>query len=410
MTIGTHAGAMEASSTMALDYTPLTINRRLAVNLRDIQTRSVRDESARQTLGMLLQSALQLEFATIPPYLSAAFSLTSNRKIYQLILRVAVEEMLHMTAVANLMNAIGIAPNIVAAVPTYPFDLTVLDPPLRLDLRSFSFDLVEKLFMSIEAPEDRVVFRSALAQQRAETIGEFYAGIIEIIERDTIPGLFSNAERDAYKQRTVAPIFAPIAYIDNQDTHTYPLQADIDFRIADKASAVRHLSWVVDQGEGEAPYDPLATEGIPGHHYRFESILRSRFLIPDANAELKYSFSGGDLPFDPAGVHEFDANAKAKDYEAHPQVGRQMKRFNENFTNMVNSVAGGFQLSESGAAGPGCGSLRGSRGHHAKHAQHRQRHRSKGASERNKGRHTLRVCRTAQLLMASIDTRPKPEV
>ena len=161
-----------------------------------------------------------------------------------------------MTAVANLMNAIGIAPNIVAAVPKYPFDLTVLDPPLRLDLRSFSFDLVEKLFMGIEAPEDPVVFPAAFAQARPKTIGQFYAGIIEIIEGDTIPDLFKNAARDAYKQRTVTPNFGPIAYLNNQDTHTYPLKADIDFRITDKASAVRHLSWVVDQGEGEAPYRP----------------------------------------------------------------------------------------------------------------------------------------------------------
>jgi hypothetical protein len=105
---------------VAQNYSPLTINRDLAVNLRAIRTTAIRDEDARQALGVLLQSALQLEFATIPPYLSAAFSLTSNEKIYRLILRAAVEEMLHMTAVANLMNAIGIAPNIVAAAPEYP--------------------------------------------------------------------------------------------------------------------------------------------------------------------------------------------------------------------------------------------------------------------------------------------------
>jgi hypothetical protein len=327
---------------MALDYQPLTINRDLAVNLRGIQTRSVRDEAARQTLGVLLQSALQLEFATIPPYLSAAFSLTQNRNIYQLILRAAVEEMLHMTAVANLMNAIGIAPNIVAAVPKYPYDLAVLDPPLRLDLRSFSFDLVAELFMRIETPEEPVEFEVAAAEDRPKTIGQFYADIIEIIERDTIPDLFNNAVRDAYKQRTVTPNFTPIAYVSNEDTNTYPLKADIDFTITDKASAVRHLSWVVDQGEGAAPFDPLTAEGIPGHYYRFESILKSRFLVKDSNAELKYSFSGGDLPFDPAGVHEFDANAKIGDYVAHPLVQRQMKRFNENYTRMINFLQEAF--------------------------------------------------------------------
>lgn len=328
---------------MAQTYSPLTIHPDLAASLHGIQTAAIQDEDARQALGELLQSALQLEFATIPPYLAAAFSLSAaNTKIYQLVLRVAVEEMLHMTAVANLMNAIGIAPNVVAAVPNYPFDLTVLEPPLKLDLRSFSFDLVEKLFMSIEAPEKRIVFPAALAEARPRTIGQFYTGIIRIIERDTIPDLFKNAARDAYKQRTVTPIFGPIAYINNQDTHTYPLEADIDFRITDSASAVRHLSWVVDQGEGEAPYDPLATEGIPGHHYRFESIIRKRYLIKDESVRLKYSFSGGDLPFDPAGVHEFDANAKTKNYEAYPQLVRRMTRFNEGYTKMINLLQVAF--------------------------------------------------------------------
>ena len=87
--------------------------------------------------------------------------------------------------------------------------------------------------------------------------------------------------------------------------------------IKDKAAAVRHLSWVVDQGEGADPFDPLTAEGLPGHYYRFQSILKGRYLIKDATVpKLGHSFSGGDLPFDSAGVHEFDANAKAKDYEA----------------------------------------------------------------------------------------------
>jgi len=328
---------------MAQNYSPLTLNRELATSLRAIRTTSVRDEDARQTLGMLLQSALKLEFATIPPYLSAAFSLTSNTEIYQLIRRIATEEMLHTTVVANLMNAIGIAPDITAAVPEYPYDLTVLDPPLHLDLCSFSFELVKKLFMRIETPEHPVSFPTTALVQRPKTIGQFYADIIEIIQDDTIPDLFKNAQRDAYKQIPVAMPFKPIAYTSNQDTQTYPLKADIDFVIKDKASAVRHLSWVVDQGEGGAPFDPLTAEGIPGHFYRFESILKGRYLIKDATVpKLGYSFSGGNVPFLPAGVHEFDANAKIKDYTDYPRVERQMKRFNENYTRMINSLQTAF--------------------------------------------------------------------
>ena len=166
--------------------------------------------------------------------------------------------------------------------------------------------------------------------------------MIDIIARDTIPDLFKNALDQAYKQRAVNPNFLPVAYLNNQDTSKYPLKPEIDFRITDKASAIRHLSWVVSEGEGEAPYKPLDTEGLPGHHYRFESILRSRYLVKDENAELKYSFSGGDLPFDPAGVHEFDVNAKVKDYDAYQPVQRQMKLFNDDYTNMINSLQTAF--------------------------------------------------------------------
>jgi rubrerythrin len=332
---------------MARQYAPLTVNPALALKLRDIQTASVQDDDARQALGALLQSALQLEFATIPTYLSAAFSLVfhlnTNRKIYDLILRVAKEEMLHLTAVANLMNAIGIAPNIACAVPQFPCDLTVLDPPLRLDLRSFSLDLVKGLFMAIEAPEVRVVFPAAFMQDRPRTIGQFYKGIIEIIDNDTIPDLFKNASDEAYKQRAVDPNFSKaVAYLNNQDTGKYPLKLGIDFKITDKVSAIRHLSWVVNEGEGEAPYKPLDTEGLPGHHYRFESIVRSRYLVPDEHADLKYSFSGGDLPFDPSSVHEFDVNAKAKDYHDYPLVQQNMKSLNDDYTTMINSLHQAF--------------------------------------------------------------------
>lgn len=328
---------------MATEYKPLVVNHRLLATLRGIQTASIQNavetKAARERLGELLQSALQLEFATIPTYLSAAFSLNGNSEIYELILRAAIEEMLHFTAVANLMNAIGVAPDVVAAVPKYPCDLTALEPPLRLDLRSFSFELVEKLFMAIEAPEKHVEFVVAAPPR---TIGQFYAGIIDIINKDTIPDLFKDAERDAYKQREAKPNFHELAYINDQDTNTYPLKPDINFKITDKTSAAKHLSWVVSEGEGEAPYKPLDNEGLPGHHYRFQSILKEHYLVPDESAELKYSFSGGKVPFDASGVHEFDPNAKADDYAAFPAVAKQMKRFNEKYTKMVNLLQAAF--------------------------------------------------------------------
>ena len=48
--------------------------------------------------------------------------------------------------------------------------------------------------MRIETPEEPVIF--ALAADQPRTIGQFYEGIIEIIQNDTICGLFQNAARE----------------------------------------------------------------------------------------------------------------------------------------------------------------------------------------------------------------------
>jgi rubrerythrin len=334
---------------MARNYPPpLFVASALARDLDALQQQRVAGEAARQKLGGLLQSALQLEFGTIAPYLSAAFSIVEdNEAIRQLIVRVAKEEMLHMTAVANLMNATGVSPDIVGAVRDYPFELETIEPPLPLELRSFSFDLVRNLFMRIEAPEDPVDFPSppallSFADGRPRTIGQFYKGIIDLIESDTIPDLFVNAERDAYKQIEVRMGFSRINYLNDQEDGDYPLSSDINFVIKDKETAIRHLSWIISEGEGAEKFNPLGPEGIPGHYYRFESILESRYLIKDTSVSKGYSYSGGSLPFSADGVHEFDPNAKVESFAAWPQVERHMKRFNEKFTTMVDFLQAAF--------------------------------------------------------------------
>lgn len=336
---------------MAREHPPLIINKALNKGLTELAGGTVPPDQARSTLGELLQSAIRLEFATIPPYLAAAYSLdSSNERIRHLILRIAREEMLHMTAVANIMNAIGVAPDIVGAVPAYPCDLDLLEPALHLDLKSFSREVVEDLLMRIEVPEDPVKYPRKLpptvleAVPKPRTIGQFYGSIIDVIQSDVIEGLFDNAQRDLYKQIQVDPHFQSFAYLNNSDNQKYPLKQDITFLIKDKTSAVRHLEWIVDQGEGAEPLDPLTAEGIPGHYYRLDSILNARYLVRDPSVErLGHSFGGADLVFDQLGVHEFDINPKHAQYVASaPRVARQMKRLNDNYTTMINGLQAAF--------------------------------------------------------------------
>lgn len=61
-----------------------------------------------------LQTAIQLEHTTIPPYLTTLYTLDErrNRFAYQAIQGVVMEEMLHMIQVCNILNALGGSPAI----------------------------------------------------------------------------------------------------------------------------------------------------------------------------------------------------------------------------------------------------------------------------------------------------------
>src|SRR4051812_36113673 len=96
-----------------------------------------------------LQTAMRLEHATIPVYLQAAWSLRvptdsspdTNSIIREIIRDVALEEMLHLTLVANLINALGGTPtmNTRGFFASYPCRLPgSVQTGLEVHLRPFS--------------------------------------------------------------------------------------------------------------------------------------------------------------------------------------------------------------------------------------------------------------------------------
>ena len=98
---------------------------------------------------------MQLEHATIPPYLTALYSLHpgNNSDALHILRVVVVEEMLHLTLVANVMNAVGGTPDLTQPdfVPAYPAYLPDGEKDFQVDLQPFSKDAV-KTFLKIERP------------------------------------------------------------------------------------------------------------------------------------------------------------------------------------------------------------------------------------------------------------------
>ena len=111
--------------------------------------------SSVESLQQHLQTAIELEHSTLPPYLCALYSLKdgSNEEARAVLQSVALEEMLHLTLAANILNAIGGTPVLDSPrlMPGHPTTLPHSDGSVILSLRPFSREAVEG-FMAVERP------------------------------------------------------------------------------------------------------------------------------------------------------------------------------------------------------------------------------------------------------------------
>jgi hypothetical protein len=124
-----------------------------------------------------LQSAIELEWSTLPVYLSALFSLeVQNYTAYNLIRSVAMEEMVHMAIAANILAALGGSPQIKIIQLHYPTHGLPggAEPDLHVGLAQLSRRQLET-FMSIERPE--FLLRQVYQDHTYPTIAIFYERI-----------------------------------------------------------------------------------------------------------------------------------------------------------------------------------------------------------------------------------------
>ncbi len=273
-----------------------------------------------------LQTAIELEHSTIPPYLYALYSLdpARNASIHQLIFSIVTQEMLHMSLACNILNAIGGKPVIDRPrfIPHYPGPLPgSVEQGLIVGLSGFTKPLVKDTFMVIEEPEDPLNFPvrpGALAAAPHETIGEFYDRIKrEIIEISKHRNIFTGDRR---KQLTVG--FSDLIPV-----------TDVD-------SAVQAINLIVEQGEGTTT-SPLDPEDQPAHYYRFAEIYYGKKLIRNLNprpGEPAFVYGGAPIHFDPKGVTPLVTNPKAKDYPAGSQAADTNNNFNFTYTSMLKSL------------------------------------------------------------------------
>ncbi len=245
-----------------------------------------------EDLHAYLQVALQLEHATIPPYLTALYSMhpVSNADAYRVIRVVAVEEMLHLTLAANLLNAVGGDPDLTVDgfVPVYPCHLPDGEDDFEVGTRAFCRESVET-FLKIERPaesgDQRFVSRDRSRRALLPavdvheddlhffSIGEFYAEIGDGLHR--LHEEMGEALFCGDPARQVGPEY-------------YYSGGGTIVKVTDAASAAAAMRQISEQGEGLGG-GIFDDEGELAHYFRFQQLLLGRYYQP------------GDRPGSPTG-------------------------------------------------------------------------------------------------------------
>lgn len=287
----------------------------------------VQSAASLEDLHYLFQKAIELEHSTIPPYLTAMYSLKpgTNPEPKGIIHSIVVEEMLHMSISANILNALGGKPaiNTPEFVPSYPGPLPMgIGGNLIVGIEKFSKDLVKNVFMEIEEPENPIEFKTMLAAEDVtyKTIGEFYAALqkkINELADDKLPG-------DPARQVTSA-FFA----------------SDLLYPILTKEDAISAINIIVEQGEGTTT-SPLDPEGELAHYYRFEEIYKGKRLVKDPSAPNGYSFSGAPIQFDPLSVSPIFPNTKTDMLPEGTEARHRMNEFNSSYFSLLDGLHKAF--------------------------------------------------------------------
>ncbi len=284
-----------------------------------------------------LQVALELEFATIPPYLYAMWSLGSgsaNSAVTQIIKSVIHDEMRHLAMAANIINALGGTPVLASPdhIPRYPHELPgSVEHDLVVGLAPFSVALVQNAFMVIEQPEHPLQFHAAaaLAADEPMTIGQFYRTILA-----TITGLGDGA------------FSGPPG---NQ------VALDGVVTVTDVTTAEQAINTIIDQGEGTAT-SPIESAGtnLPGtdfaHYYRFAEIVHGRKLIPNPDAgpstppdqQFIFGTDVTDVIPVPTGVLAAPVNPTAAGYAEGSAARTACDDFNAAYTSMLKTLQAVF--------------------------------------------------------------------
>jgi hypothetical protein len=291
---------------------------------------SVEDTDRLGWLHRHLQTAIEIEWSTIPPYLCARWSLldSANELAAKCIDDVVMEEMLHLTLVSNLLNAIGGTPRFTppgATLPSYPAYLPHSIDAFTIDLAPFSMSALDT-FCRIESPA-RVT--DPPEGEGYHTVAQFYEAVRASLE--TLAGQKNIFTGKAARQ--VGP------------AHYYGGGGGA-FPIRDLDEGRKALDVIMFEGEGihgsiwDGDEQLFHQQDELAHYFKFDELRQGR------------CYQHGDRPSTgPTGdpiLSDFHAvlpmrpNPKAADHPAGSELRAMSDSFNRTYSALLRSLERAF--------------------------------------------------------------------
>ena len=273
-----------------------------------------------------LQTAVEIEWSTIPPYLCARWSLADGRNepAAACIEDVVMEEMLHLTLACNLLNAVGGEPQLIppaGSPPRYPAFMPHSADSFAIDLLPFSPEALET-FLKIERP----------ARQGAppepggyHTIAQFYEAILDAIHA-------LDRERDIFTGPRDRQVDGSYYYGGGGEA----------FPVTDLESAKRALDEIVFEGEGfdHSIYEQLGEGEELAHYFRFDELYRGRRYVRGDTPSS--GPTGEPILLDYGAVLPMRPNPKAADHPPGSELRAMADECNRTYSELLRQLNAAF--------------------------------------------------------------------
>ncbi|MFF3949909.1 ferritin-like protein [Streptomyces sp. NPDC001902] len=311
--------AAAAAAPMAAPGVAAAAAHGMVARLLAVPAPSRRDDWLRQAL----QVAVELELATIPPYLCAWWSVRDRSDtVANLIRGIVTDEMFHMGLACNMLVAVGGRPRIASVTPEYPAPLPGgVRSNLTVYLSGLTRAYVRDVLMAIETPESPLPEPSA----GPPTIGDFYDGLVTAF-LDHRPEL---SVRGQLGQRIGPDELRPMRNLDD---------------------VVAAVEIIKEQGEGSS-VSPEAPSGEAtgghrdvAHYYAFAEIYHGRTL---EEADGVWAFSGPPVPF--PDVHPMGVVPRGGWPHPPREAATLLRRFDSAYGELLRDLEAAWQSADHGA-------------------------------------------------------------